>query len=502
MNPSMDATREKRRWTRTWDALVDADPVLAKELLVTARTPAFVGSMIVAPLVLGALVLCVRLGMRRIDPLAGRELFPVYFTGLSIALGLVGAALGSTVVVQEREAGALEALKFSALGPGRIVRGKFAAVVLAELAVVVCTMPLLGFVLAMGGVSLGETCVAMSIALACGVMTASLGVAVSAHAANTRQSLLLSLLGSAAVGIGVMIWLAAGSELGQRYHAFGVARGYLDVPWNGPSIAVLLVIPAYALTTVLWFGHAAATSGLMDLSEDRSLPIKRWTVGAYAMGAMALVACSAVAREYVRESIVGGSMIAVATLAAVLLFVFAGEPVRPTRRMQVHRPSLFVRAVYPWCLAPSIFFTIAASGVVLLSVPVLSGAPAKLELDGLWVVACLSALGGLLGCVAARRGATRARQLGAFALVGLTFCFLLLRAGSRGPTWVDGICPLGLDLEGGPPALRVLTYSLVAWGTASLLSLATMLRAVRAEADRRSRSLREIATAASTPSAA
>ena len=84
------------------------------------------------------------------------------------------------MVVQEREGGALEALKFSALSPRRVVVGKFAAVVLAEVAVVICTMPLLAFVLALGGVSLGEAFVAMTIALACGAMTASVGVATSA----------------------------------------------------------------------------------------------------------------------------------------------------------------------------------------------------------------------------------------------------------------------------------------------------------------------------------
>jgi ABC-type transport system involved in multi-copper enzyme maturation permease subunit len=486
MNPSMDATREKRLWTRAWDAFVDADPVLAKELLVTARTPIFVGSMVVAPLILWAFVLLVRSGTSQFDPVGGRRLFAVYFAGLSIALGVVGATLGSTVVVQEREAGALEALKFSALSPRRIVLGKWIAVVLAEAAVVVCTLPLLAFILAMRGVSLGETWVALSIAFACGVMTASVGVAVSAHLANTRRSLLVSLLGSGVVGIGVLIWLVLASNLGRRYGVFEVARGYFEAPCDGKYVAILFVIPAYALTTVLWLGHAAATSGLMDLSEDRSLPIKRWTVGAYGMGAVALVVCSRMAGELVRGAIAGGSMIAVAVLAVMVLFAFVGEPVRPTPRMQVHPRSLLIRVLYPWCLAPSVFFTVVASGIVLLSVPVLAGASAELELDALWAVAGLSALGGFMGCFAARRGATHARRLGAAALVCLTLFFLLLRGGSRGPMWVDGICPLWLDAQDGAQAQRLLICSLVAWGTAALVSLAIMLRAVRARAERAS----------------
>lgn len=485
MNSSTDATRAKRLWTRAWDAFVDADPVLGKELLVTARTPTFLGSMIVAPLVLAAFVLLFRLGTSRFDS-DGRQVFAVYFTGLSMALGAVGAALGSTVIVQEREAGVLDALKFSALSARRIVLGKWAAVVLAEAAVVVVTLPLLAFVLAMRGVSLGETWIALLIALACGIMTASVGVAVSAHAADTRRSLLISLLGSGALGIGVLIWLAFASDLGRWHGLFGSARAYLEAPCDGRYVAILFVVPAYALTTVLGLGHAAATSGLMDLSEDRSLPIKRWTVGAYGMGMVALVMCLRTAGEHVRGSIAGGSMIAAAVLAAVLLFVFVGEPVRPTRRMRVRPRSLLVRLLYPWCLAPSVVFTIAASGIVLLSAPAVAGASNNLELDAFWAVACLSALGGLMGCFAARRGATRARRLGAAALTCLTLFFVILRDRSRGPTWVDVICPLWLNPEDGARAQRAMIFSLVTWGTAALVSLVVMVRAVRARAERAS----------------
>ena len=118
--------------------------------------------------------------------------------------------------------------------------------------VVVCTLPLLAFVLAIGGVALGESFVAMTIALACGAMTASLGIATSAHVANTRRSLLASLLGAGAVGIGVTTWLAFGSELGHHYGLFAVAEGYFEAPLDRANVALLFVIPAYALATVLF----------------------------------------------------------------------------------------------------------------------------------------------------------------------------------------------------------------------------------------------------------
>jgi ABC-type transport system involved in multi-copper enzyme maturation permease subunit len=478
MNAKVDAIPEKRGWVRVWDALVDANPVLAKELLVTARTPIFVASMIVAPVLLASFVMVARLSISHAGPLAGRQLFPVYFAGLSVALGIVGAALGSTVVVQEREVGALEALKFSALSPSRIAVGKFAAVVLAEAAVVLCTLPLLGFVLATGGVSLGEAFVALAIALACGIMSAAIGIAVSSNVANTRRSLLVSLVGAGALGIGVMIWLAVGDDLGRGYNAFGVVAAYLQAPLDGRYIAFLYVLPAYALATILWFGHAAATSGLMDPSEDRSRPIKHWILGAYATGMLALAASSIAASCDLRNSLAGGSMIATALLAAALLFDFAGEPVRPTRRMQVRPRSLLARAASPSCLAPSVLFILVTSGAVLLAIPLVAGASAGLELAAVWSVLYLTTLGGFMGAAAAPLGKTRARQLGAAAIVGLTFLFALLHDGSR-PSAADVICPLWVDAEDGAHARYALASSLAAWAVAALVSLAAMGFAVR-----------------------
>ena len=173
--------------------------------------------------------------------------------------------------------------------------------------------------------------------------------------------------------------------------------------------------------------------------------MKRWAVGALSLGMFALFVCASAAGAQQRGTIAGASMIATALLAVALLFTFVDEPVRPTRRMQHHPRSLLVRAFYPRCLAPSVFFTLVASAIALVSIPVLAGAPASLERDALWAVACVSALGGFMGWVAARRGAARARKLGAFALVGLPLLVAFLRDDSRGPSWVDGICPLWLD---------------------------------------------------------
>jgi hypothetical protein len=233
------------------------------------------------------------------------------------------------------------------------------------------------------------------------------------------------------------------------------------------------------IVTVLWLGYAAATSGLMDPNEDRSRPIKQWALGAYAMGTVALAVCSGAVDERGRAVLAGAPMIVTSILALVLLFVFVGEPISPTRRMRTQPRSLVVRDLFPWCLAPSVLFAVVTGGIVLLMIPVLVGASADLEVDAWWAVGLLSTLGGFMGWVAARRGGTRARRLGAMSLAGLTLLFVFMRAGSRGPSWVDAICPLWLDAADGSRAQSALTLSLVAWSTSALASLGLMLRAVR-----------------------
>ena len=173
-------------------------------------------------------------------------------------------------------------------------------------------------------------------------------------------------------------------------------------------------------------------------------------------------------------------MTAAGLLAGLLLFAFVGEPLRPSRRMRVQPRSLLARVLTPWCLAPSVLFGIAVAGAVLLAIPVLAGAGVRLELDALWAVAALSTLGGFMGWVAARRGPTRARRLGA------------IRDGRphsplRAPARRVGESrrrrrnlPLWLDLDSGVPAGGVMGCSLLAWGAVALVTLGLMFRAVRA----------------------
>jgi ABC-type transport system involved in cytochrome c biogenesis permease component len=486
MNQARHDEARRELGTRLWDLVVDRNPVLAKELFVTARTPIYVGSILLAPVVLAAIIFLawgdtVGPGHRWV----GRELFPFYFTGLSVVLGTIGAALGSTVIVQERERGALEALKFSSLRPSSVAVGKFAAVVLAQAVLALCTLPLLGLLWLLGGVGWAETAIAMGIAMAVGTSAAGIGVAVSAHVSDARRSLLLSLLASSFVGIAFVVWLVVASDFGRWGGPFAGAVGYTQAPFDGKYLALLCLVPTYGMTALLWLSHAAATSGLMDPSEDRGLPIKRWTAFVLASGAITLDVCTRVASSRDVESLTASSMIAVAALGIALLFVFAGEPAWPTRRMLGHAPSRLGGLLFPRCLGPSVVFVIISTGLFLVSVPIRLGATRTFSLYSLWVIGYLSTFGGLMGAVAVRRGKLRARITGVVALLA-PLLFVAVFRQTDGPTWIDEVCPLWLAAQAGSPAERILSQSVVLWAALGAVSLAAMFGFVRASARRAS----------------
>jgi hypothetical protein len=485
----------ERRWA--WRSLLDLNPVLAKEVVVTARTPLYKGSIVVALLFLGVLIFAGFGASRRMTihgwAVDGVHLFPYFFTGLALILATFGASLGSTVLVQERQGGGLDALKFSSLAPRTIAVGKFAAVMLAEAAVVLCASPLLMFVLSLGGVSLGQAAIGTTIAITAGAMAAALGIGVSAHAPNPSRSLLFSLLGTSAVGILVTIWLALGSDLAHLDNPMGVVYAYASA-WTPRHTTLLIALPAFGVTTVLSFGYAITTSGLMDGSEDRSRPLKIWMWTVLAAGGAALL----VGERSREDATIVATLVMIASglLAIVLLLLFAGEPLSLTRRMRAHPAPSFLALLSPRRIAPSMLSTIVWTGAAMgMAVMVL---PSTLPC-ALWAFGNLAAIGGVTGAAAARGGPTRGRIAGAVVLLVPLLFVALFHDIERG-SWVDTLCPLWVLGRGGlwlssvcmPGAAvceweetrraidhGVLRESVWLWGSVALLSCGAMLLAAK-----------------------
>jgi hypothetical protein len=308
--------------------------------------------------------------------------------------------------------------------------------------------------------------------------------------------LIVSLVGGGAIGIGVMVWLGIGSGLIRDWSMFATAKAYIRAPFDAGYIGELILLPGYSIAVIFGFGYAAATSGLMDTSEDRSRPIKRWALGVL-FGGLLVAAMAAALSDRVddaRDGFASLGTVFTTLLGALLLFAFAGEPVAPTRRMKAHPAAFLSRVLTPGCLEPSLVFVVVASAVTMFGFLGMRAEAREAvsfphEVAFLWSTLALTTLAGLLGGVAARSNAAKARKVAVFTIVGLVLAFALLRDNGWHPSMVDVICPVWIELDevvARSTASAIMNASLVVWGAAAVGSLVFMRRSVRARASAKS----------------
>lgn len=438
--------------SRVRDALRDPNPIVRKELLAVLRAPLYVRAIVVALVLLGLVVVSVALNAAESsNPTeAGRVLFQVFFGGAFLAMALVGPAFGATAIVQEREGRTLDALLLTGMRPGRIVAGKLAAVFVAMAFILVVSVPLLAVVSLFGGISLGHIVVATAYVLAFGALAVAYGLAVSAQVQSTRLALLGALpvsLFATFVGGGVLA--AFGHDMARRHALafdgpFFFADAYFAMPFNATYATVLLALPAYVLGALGWLFGATAYAGLLEPTQDRALPLKRWALGAFAVGfatLRVLTAATHVTHDAKRAWSLA-AMVLVAMVCLSLAFAFVGDPITPSRRMEHERPGPLARALMPPTLGPSVWFVVALGAAAMLLGPMaVCGLDRDLMALGLWGSAWLAAHAGLMGWMAARRpghGAATGRTAGVLAqlatMVGVWIVFAFLGRMDGGET--------------------------------------------------------------------
>lgn len=426
----------------------DPNPIVRKELLAVLRTPLYVRSVVASLVALGLVVVtsAVTIADSSDSQEAGKILFQLFFGGTFLVMSFVGPTFGATTIVQEREARTLDALTLSALGPRRIVAGKLLAVFVAMAFIPLVAVPMLGVAMLFGGVTLGHLLVSTLYVLAFGAVGVAFGVAVSAVSDATRKAV----AGTVPLSVGASLFLggsltAFGHDFA-RHHALGFegpfffADAYFALPFDREYALWLVLVPAWLIAMPLWLFHAVAHGGLMDPTEDRTLPLKRWAAAAPAVTLALLVAGNRwlATNRASREAWALLFIVASTAASVLLLFAFAGAPMAPTRRMEIDRPGALTRALFAPTRAASVWFVVMAGGLANLLGPLcLSGRDPEMLLTGLWATAWLAAFGGFVGLLAVRRpatGPTAARVFGAVALfvtfVGTWLAALLVGFGS------------------------------------------------------------------------
>jgi ABC-type transport system involved in multi-copper enzyme maturation permease subunit len=402
-------------------ALRDPNPIVRKELLVLLRTPTYVRFIVGGLIALAIVVLGVALSAtdHAVGPSrtteTGRALFQVFFGVTFVFIAVMGATFGAVTITQERENRTLDGLTLSALGPRRIVRGKLAAIFLAMAFVPVAMLPVLGVVFLFGGVSVAHLCIAAVYVLALGAVGIALGVAISARAATTRRALIATVpvvlaaslaLGGALTGIGETVRRSTGLTL---EGPFFFADAYLALRLDRAYVFGLMVVPVYFIGGSFWLAYAAARAGLMDPTEDRGLPIKRWTLAVLLAG-VAVVRFGAEAfalRPRARLGLALVAQVLVVVLGIALIAAAAAEPLDRSARQRKRPPPMWSAIVFPPGLVPSMGFVVAVCGAAMLALPSvllydqsIADGEWRRGLGGAcWAIAYLAALAGLVARV-------------------------------------------------------------------------------------------------------
>ncbi len=427
----------------------DPNPIVRKELLAVLRTPLYVRSVVVALIAVGITVVtsAVSIADSSDSSEAGKILFQLFFGGTFLVMSFVGPTFGATMIVQEREARTFDALSLSALGPRRIVMGKLLAVFIAMAFIPLVSVPMLGVATLFGGVTLGHLIVSTLYVLAFGAVGVTFGVAVSAVSDATRKAVgaTVPLSVGGALFLGTMLSVV-GHDFA-RHHAlsfegpFFFADAYFALPFDRFYLLWLVLIPLWVVGAPASLFYAVAYGGLMEPSQDRTLPLKRWAA-ATAPLTLALIYLGA------RWTTAGSSdregwtlaYVTLTTLAATsMLFAFVGAPVTPSRRAERESPGVIARTFMPPSRVASVWFVVMLGALASLFAPlVLVGRAPEMLIVGLWAAAYIAALSGIMGAFSMRgaTGPTTARVAGAVTLfvtfVGVWLIALLMGFGSHG----------------------------------------------------------------------
>jgi hypothetical protein len=371
-------------------------------------------------------------------------------------MALIGSNLSAAALAQERDARTLDPLLLSALGPGRIVRGKFWAAFVATALVALAILPILLPIMSLGEIPFSTLAVALLGQLTFAAVVVASGLALSAHAESTRR---ISLLVVVLAFVGTLSTGGLLTAFGDAFRADGgchirgpyfFSEAYFLVPLSAKYALGLVVLPAYLVVTLLSLSYLAARAGLMSPAEDRTFALKCWAAATVTVGggllSLATHALHVAAND--RDAVAAMWAVATAGLAFGLLFVFVAGPVARSRRHEL-RPTRGLARLLPEGVAPSVLFVMLGTAVALpAGVVAIVGLESDLVGRALWGSAYVGAIGSLVGLVAVRTAPARptlARVSGviALALTGIVapIAASALEARNAPPSEINAVSP-------------------------------------------------------------
>jgi len=323
----------------------DPNPVWMRELRQAARlgrTP------IILAVVTGMMTLLIAsiggIASATAEPAkVGVALYHTFFSLAFAVVAWVAPAVAASTIASERSGSTWEALLLTGLGAPSIARGKFLASLTYIGLYVVMLSPVGALPFLFGGVTATEVVGAFVLLMLFAVLAVAFGLSVSSKFSSSAVAIVVSLL----VAVPLSIIVYTGGGIGLSYLAHSVWPGvpeslpvwlptaYARADFGLEYLVFLVLTPLTVVGLPAWFLYEVTVANMAGPSDDRSSGIRRWfLVSALVLTVVAAVPTFVVPSDRWAAAVIG--MGATLIFLAFAAFVFAGEPLGPSRRVRVH----------------------------------------------------------------------------------------------------------------------------------------------------------------------
>ncbi len=323
----------------------DPNPVWMRELRQAARLGR-------TPVILAVLTGMMTLLMASVGGVAsvstepakvGVALFHTFFSIAFFVVTWIGPTVAASTIASERGGRTWEALLLTGLGAPTIARGKFLASLTYVGLYIVMLAPVGAMPFLFGGVTATEVLAAFALLGLFAVLSVAFGLSISSKFSNTAGAIGVTLL--AAVPLSIIAYLGLGVGLSFAAHKAWPAvpsgppvwlpTAYVRADFGIDYVVFLVLAPVVLAVLPAWFLYEATVSNMAGLSDDRSTGIRRWF-----LVSMPLVVIASIAPAFAPTGDPGGFAVIGLGIASIMCafsaFVFCGEPIGPSRRVELH----------------------------------------------------------------------------------------------------------------------------------------------------------------------
>jgi hypothetical protein len=339
----------------------DPNPVWMRELRQAARlqrTP------IILAVVTGmvTLIICSIGGIASVatEPAqVGTTLFHTFFSVAFFVVTWAGPAVAASAIASERGGRTWEALLLTGLGAPAIARGKFLASLTYISLYIVMLAPVGVLPFLFGGVTATEVVLAFVLLFLFGVLSVAFGLSISSKFATPVAAVVVTLF--VAVTLSSVLYIMLGVVLAGAAHELwpGVIAwapvwlptAYVRADFGLEYVSLLVIAPLAAIALPAWLLYEVTVANMAGISDDRSSGLRRWFLASAPCITLVTLAPLFASADW-QWAVAGSSVLLLFLL--FMAFVFAGEPLGPSRRVRVHwdrtGASMIRRALGPGVL--------------------------------------------------------------------------------------------------------------------------------------------------------